>query len=198
MVKEPRPGRVKTRLAGDIGTVPAAWWYRHNCARLLRRLADRRWRLRLAVSPDSAGMRSRVWPAGLSRMPQGEGDLGARMLRCLGRARGPAVLVGSDIPGLGPAHVARAFRALGGADMVFGPALDGGFWLVGARHPQRLPRGLFAGVPWSGPQVLEEVRAGIPGLTVALADRLADVDRAQDLASLTGSHPRSFDSARSS
>ena len=66
MVKEPRPGRVKTRLAAGIGRVPAAWWYRHQTARLLRRLRDPGWDLVLAVSPDIEGMTSRIWPAGWS------------------------------------------------------------------------------------------------------------------------------------
>jgi hypothetical protein len=56
MLKIPRPGRVKTRLARDIGTVPAAWWMRHQTARVIRRLArDPRWRLVLAVTPDAEG-----------------------------------------------------------------------------------------------------------------------------------------------
>jgi glycosyltransferase A (GT-A) superfamily protein (DUF2064 family) len=54
MVKEPVPGRVKTRLGRGIGMVPAAWWFRHQTARLIRRLEDPRWELVLAVTPDRA------------------------------------------------------------------------------------------------------------------------------------------------
>jgi len=99
MVKEPRPGRVKTRLGKGIGMVGAAWWYRHQVTRLLRRLEDPRWRLVLAVAPDHAGMTSRVWPAHLIRVPQGSGDLGDRMGRLL-RGSGRICLIGSDIPGI--------------------------------------------------------------------------------------------------
>ena len=81
MLKEPRPGRVKTRLGRDIGMGAAAWWFRHQTARLLRRLDDPRWQLILAVAPDRDGLQSRVWPAHLPRLPQGGGDLGARMAR---------------------------------------------------------------------------------------------------------------------
>ncbi|MFQ5624577.1 MAG: DUF2064 domain-containing protein, partial [Paracoccaceae bacterium] len=79
-VKEPRPGRVKTRLGRDIGMVPAAWWYRHQARRVLRRLAgDPRWQTWLAVTPDREGLQSRVWPAHLPRIAQGGGNLGQRM-----------------------------------------------------------------------------------------------------------------------
>ena len=75
MLKEPRPGRVKTRLGRDIGMGAAAWWFRHQTGRLLRRLEDPRWQLILAVAPDRDGLQSRVWPAHLPRLPQGGGDL---------------------------------------------------------------------------------------------------------------------------
>ncbi len=180
MVKEPRPGQVKTRLGREIGAVPAAWWYRHQCARLLRRLRDPRWDLLLAVAPDRA-LGSRAWPSGLARLPQGRGDLGARMARLLRTAPGPVCLIGSDIPGVLPRHIAGAFARLGAHDAVFGPATDGGFWLVGATHPRRLPRGLFTGVRWSGEHALSDSRATLAGHRVALADTLRDVDGAADL-----------------
>ncbi|MFT7594102.1 MAG: rSAM/selenodomain-associated transferase 1 [Paracoccaceae bacterium] len=186
MVKEPHPGRVKTRLGRDIGMVPAAWWFRHQSARLLRRLRDPRWQVVLAVSPDREGLASRVWPADLVRLPQGRGDLGARMrrgLRCnaQGNTRGPVCVIGADIPCVTRAHIARAFAALGAHDLVFGPALDGGYWLVGARHGGRVPAGLFQNVRWSGPHALADSVASAQGARVALVDRLRDVDDAADL-----------------
>lgn len=182
MLKEPRPGRVKTRLGRDIGLVPAAWWFRHQTARLIRGLRDSRWDLVLAVAPDRAGMASRVWPGDLARMPQGRGDIGARMVRAMRRADGPVCVVGADIPALGRAPVARAFAALGSHDAVFGPATDGGYWLVGAQHPRRLPRGLFNNVRWSSRHALADSLATLPRYRVALIDELSDVDTAQDLA----------------
>lgn len=181
MVKEPHPGRVKTRLGRDIGLIPAAWWFRHQSARLIRRLRDPRWDLVLALSPDRAVAESRVWPRDLPRRAQGNGDLGTRMARLLRQAGGPTCLVGSDIPGLTARHVADAFAALGRHDAVFGPATDGGYWLVGARHPRRLPPDTFRNVRWSGPDALSDSIATLPGLRVALVDRLADVDTAADL-----------------
>ncbi len=181
MVKEPHPGRVKTRLGRDIGRVPAAWWFRHQSARLIRRLRNPRWDLVLAVSPDREGLGSRVWPDELPRLPQGHGDLGARMVRIMRAVTGPVCVVGADIPGLRAAHVARAFAALGAHDAVFGPATDGGYWLIGVRHPRRLPHGALRDVRWSGPHALDDSRATLAGYRIALTDRLADVDTAADL-----------------
>jgi uncharacterized protein len=86
------------------------------------------------------------------------------------------VLIGTDIPALGPHHIAEAFRLLGRHDVVFGPAMDGGFWLVGARRSPCLPP-LFSAVRWSGPHALEDVLANLPRqVSVGFAARLEDVD----------------------
>lgn len=182
MLKEPRPGRVKTRLGRDIGMTSAAWWFRHQCARLLREMRDPRWQLLLAVAPDRAGMVSRVWPADLVRIPQGGGDLGMRMGRAMRAASpGPVCVIGADIPSLRRSHVARAFATLGAHDAVFGPATDGGYWLIGLQNSGRVPSGIFAGVRWSSPHALADSMATLPQARIALVDRLRDVDTAADL-----------------
>ena len=182
MVKEPRPGRVKTRLGRDIGMTDAAWWFRHQTRRLLRRLSDPRWRIVLAVSPDREGLQSRVWPGALPRRPQGRGDLGARMARMLADVPcGPACLIGADIPGIRRAHVAAAFSSLGDHDAVFGPAHDGGYWLMGLRHPRRQPPGFCRNVRWSTEHALADTLVTLPDHRIALIDRLRDVDSADDL-----------------
>jgi len=164
----PLLGAGKSRLAREIGAVAALRFERLMLARSLRRLGrDRRWRLCLALSPDrEAGRRG--------AMPQGRGDLGARMRRAMaGCAPGPIVLVGTDIPGMTAAHVAAAFRLLGRFDFVFGPARDGGFWLVGARH--RPPD--FGEVRWSTRNALADVLANLPrSRSVGFAATLDDVD----------------------
>ena len=104
----------------------------------IRRLAtDRRWMSWLFVTPDDA-LGHPVWRSAGPRprlCSQGRGDLGQRMaLPFQVLPAGPVVLVGSDIPALRAGHVAHAFRLLGRNDFVFGPARDGGFWLVGARR----------------------------------------------------------------
>ena len=182
MLKEPRPGRVKTRLGRDIGMVEAARWFRRQALALLRELDDPRWSLVLAVSPDRAGLASRVWPERLPRIAQGRGSLGDRMGRILRRLPpGPACVIGGDVPELRRRHVASAFGALGASDAVFGPAFDGGYWLVGLRRTAAPPATLFAGVRWSSEHALADSAASLPGLRIAMADRLRDVDRAEDI-----------------
>ena len=182
MIKEPRPGRVKTRLGRDIGMVGAAWWFRHQSARLIRRLRDSRWQIVLAVAPDMAGMTSRVWPGDLPRVPQGRGDLGDRMGRMFQvMPPGPVCIIGADIPGITSAHVARAFSALGDHEAVFGPALDGGYWLVGLQRAGAVPQGLFQGVRWSTEHALADTVATLPGRRIALIDHLRDIDTVADL-----------------
>lgn len=110
-------------------------------------------------------------------IPQGPGDLGARMARAFGSLPpGPAVIVGTDIPALTTRHVARAFAALEGADAVFGPAADGGYWLVGLARRRPLPDP-FVDVAWSTSRALSQTLANLPGrFRVALIDSLEDVD----------------------
>jgi len=171
-VRLPRFGTGKRRLARDIGAVAALRFERLMLARSLRRLdRDRRWSLRLAVTPDFA---VRDWPGRLNITPQGAGDLGQRMRRALAAyPSGPAVLIGSDIPGLTAAHIAEAFALLGRHDIVFGPAKDGGFWLVGCRH--RPPD--FGLVRWSSRHALADTLANLPrSLLVGFAATLNDVD----------------------
>lgn len=181
MVKAPRLGRVKTRLGRDIGAVPATWWYRHQVARTLRVLRNRRWQMVLAVDPDTA-VTAPYWPANLPRAGQGGGDLGARMARLLDGARGPVVLIGSDIPGLTRDHIAEAFDALGQSDAVFGPAEDGGFWLIGLKHLRATPRGFFRNVRWSHPETLADSIASLHGLSHQLIRPMRDIDTGADLA----------------
>jgi len=181
MVKVPRPGRVKTRLGRDIGMVPAAWWFRHQVAGLLRRINDPRWDVVLAVSPDTEGTMSRCWPPHFTRWPQGAGTLGERMVRMLRRAGGPICIIGADVPGITRAHVAEGFAQLGRRDMVFGPSPDGGYWLIGAKLGSVLHPNVLDGVRWSTSHALSDSLASFRGKRVALIRTLADVDTADDL-----------------
>ena len=179
--RAPMLGIGKRRLAREIGDLAALRFELLMLARLLRRIGrDRRWRLRLALTSHHARYRRRLWPPRTPVITQGEGDLGGRMRRVLAACLpGPAVLVGSDIPALGPRHIAQAFRLLGRHDVVFGPAQDGGFWLVGARGSQRL-QALFTKVRWSSPHALADALASLPPqVSVGLAATLEDVDDAE-------------------
>lgn len=177
-VKAPRFGAVKTRLARAVGRAEARRFYGAVTRRVIRRLGrDRRWRCWLAVSPDRFATRGRFWPASLPRLRQGRGDLGARMARPFRTLPpGPVVIVGSDIPDLERRHVARAFRALGNCEAVFGPAADGGYWLIGLRRRPALVIP-FRGVEWSSERALEQTRANLPRRwRVATLETLEDID----------------------
>ncbi|SLN75651.1 2-phospho-L-lactate guanylyltransferase [Roseovarius gaetbuli] len=181
MLKEPHPGRVKTRLGRDMGMVGAAWWFRHQVMRLLREIDDPRWQVTLAVSPDAEGLQSRFWPLRFARVAQGRGDLGDRMGRIMRSCPpGPVCIIGGDIPGIRAAHIARAFKALGRNEAVFGPAPDGGYWLVGLKRVQ-VPATLFQGVRWSSEHALADTIQSLGGARVVLVDRLRDVDTIADL-----------------
>jgi glycosyltransferase A (GT-A) superfamily protein (DUF2064 family) len=91
-------------------------------------------------------------------------------------------VIGADIPRPTRADIALAFAALGPADLVFGPAPDGGYWLVGAARPRHLPAGFLQHVRWSGPHALADSRASVPDARIAIAAMRADVDTATDLA----------------
>jgi uncharacterized protein len=174
--RRPVLGTVKRRLGRDIGPVAATAFYRQCLARVVRRLAsDSRWQTVLAITPDRT-LRWNGWPSGPRRMPQGSGDLGTRMAHALAApSPGPVILIGSDIPGVEPRHIAQAARLLGRHDAVFGPAADGGYWLVGLR---RRPRFIdpFGDVRWSSPHALTDTLANLKGARVAMLDVLEDVD----------------------
>jgi rSAM/selenodomain-associated transferase 1 len=183
--RAPQFGRAKRRLAGAIGPVAAMRFYRLTLDRQIRNLSrDRRWTVWLFVTPDHAVGHPAWRSIGRARVrSQGLGDLGRRMkqpFRLL--PPGPVVLVGSDIPAMRPRHIARAFALLGRHELVFGPASDGGFWLIGARRSRPLPRSLFAEVRWSTADALADTLAAIPaGYTTGIADTLDDVDDVADL-----------------
>jgi uncharacterized protein len=182
MAKSPVAGRVKRRLARKIGDVAAIRFYRNALNHTLVRLgADRRWRTYLAVAPDHA-VAAPYWPSAgnIPHIAQGAGDLGDRMQALFDRLPpGPVIIVGSDIPRISPAHIAHGFKLLGRADAVFGPAPDGGYWLIGFKRSPRCPRP-FRGVPWSTGEALAATRANLRGHTVESASLLSDVDTEED------------------
>lgn len=178
-------GRVKTRLVAGLGVGGATAFYCNTTKGLLRRLGkDPRWRTVLAITPDQAAFDKRfasVFPAHLPRLPQGHGDLGARMGRIFETLpMGRAVIIGSDIPGITSGHIASAFKALGAHDTVFGPSDDGGYWLVGQRRtPRVIP--MFEDVRWSTEFALQDTLGSLPrGTSSARLEALIDVDSLED------------------
>ena len=118
-------------------------------------VADRRYRTVLAITPDRARLRL---PVRVTRIPQGSGHLGVRMHRAFRRfPRCRVALIGSDIPDAAPTDVWAAFRALGSAQAVFGPAADGGWEFLVGEPPEMTT----AHTPWFLPHADVCVRARV-------------------------------------
>lgn len=183
--RAPRHGAVKTRLARDIGAGEALRFYRNALNGIVRRFqADGRLDVILAVTPDQTVTTSGIWPSGVARIGQGRGSLGRRMLRVL-KCAGPrpAVLIGSDIPEACAEHVIDAVKLLGHRRHVLGPTHDGGYWLIGARHPCLLDVNRLEGVRWSTPDALSDSARRL-GDVALLPYRLTDVDDGRALSEI--------------
>ncbi|HXI86863.1 MAG TPA: TIGR04282 family arsenosugar biosynthesis glycosyltransferase [Parvularculaceae bacterium] len=182
-VKAPLAGRVKTRLAREIGIGRAAVLFRRMCERTIGEAAKGGWRNILAVDPPAAlHAEFPVWPRHFERMAQVAGDLGGRMSAAIASVEsGPVVVIGADAPGLRAAHLHDAFSMLGRADAVFGPAEDGGYWLIGLARRKPAPD-LFKNVRWSSRDALADTIASLPrDFHVDYLPVLRDIDAAADL-----------------
>lgn len=185
MLKQPRAGRVKTRLGKDIGMTTAVWWFRHQTRRLLREITDSRWETILAIAPDNAVSAPSEWPLSFRRIAQGRGDLGARMNRTFRQIQlGPTLIIGGDIPEIRKHHLTSAFKELGSKDAVLGPADDGGYWLIGLKSKRNAPAGFLKNVRWSTPYAMQDTITTMPGMKLAFIAELADVDSGHDLKQL--------------
>ena len=185
-LKHPRPGAVKTRLAAAIGPAAAAGLYRALAERVLEATtpAAGDYERLVFFDPPESLPQMRDWLPGVRLLAQSGHDLGARMADAFARAfaRGASrvAIVGTDVPGVSRATVGEALSALDTADVVIGPADDGGYYLIALRAPR--PE-LFAGIEWSTPGVRGQTlaRAAAGGLSVRELKQLRDVDTLEDL-----------------
>jgi rSAM/selenodomain-associated transferase 1 len=186
--KEPRPGQVKTRLSPPLSPEEAAQLYHSFIKDILEEMARvPEVRLAVAFSPPGAQVFFRgLAPPGTDLFPQEGADLGKRMARAFARGFaagfGPVLLRGSDVPDLPAAVVSEAKEVLaaGQAQVVLGPATDGGYHLMGLTEPQ--PR-LFQGPAWSSSTVLTDTLrlARQLDLRVHLLPPWPDIDTADNL-----------------
>ena len=174
--KEPRPGRVKTRLTPCLTPAEAAALYRVALRETVARFSAGPARLALCC----AGRRrwfAHNYPE-LPLLPQGRGDLGARLARAaaalFAAGAGAVAIAGSDSPDLPLPLISAVFAALARADAAVVPSADGGYVLLALRRP--VPE-LFADIPWSTPAVLAATRAR----AAALGLRIASVGSWDDL-----------------
>ena len=182
-LKAPRPGFVKTRIATELDAEGAAAIYQVLVGITLSRLESRS-EVELRFAPDDAAGELSHWrrPAWQLR-PQGDGDLGARMGRAIDDAFSEGVarvlVIGTDCPEIEASDLDDGFSALEGHDLVVGPAVDGGYWLLGLDRPR--PE-LMRDMRWSGDRVFDTTmhRARDAGLRVAELRRLRDIDTLED------------------
>ena len=187
--KPARPGRVKTRLIGDLSADQAAELHEAFVHDVAHRMAGGPFALRMAWALDD-GEAVPDFPLSSGGTVQGsrqEGeDLGERLFLTLSRVAEVypyVVALGSDHPTLPAERLAEAFRRLeAGEDLVVGPAQDGGYYLI-AGSAETLQRPLFEGIPWSTETVFRDTvdRAKALGLGVSVLPMEHDVDRPEDL-----------------
>jgi len=184
--KAPIPGRVKTRLADDVGPSAAAEVYWQMGIKIVAATAGSSHRSVLWFTPPEEAAYVREWldrVAHLEFRPQVGRDLSARLTHAFARhfADGArrVVIIGTDCPGVSRHLIHQAFTALGRRDMVLGPALDGGYYLIGLAAPHAA---LFRGISWSTGSVAAQTRtrADALGLSCHLLRPLRDVDTARD------------------
>jgi uncharacterized protein len=181
--KEPRIGNVKTRLARDIGYVNATFWYRQQLSTLIKELTDKSpfKNKYLFISPTNS-KRSFIYftPKGWKIRYQSKGELGKRMKDALNNTgTGPRVLIGSDIPGINNKHIKFALKKLTKTKTVFGPARDGGYWLIGMARYQKAPN--MQNVRWSSEYALvDTIRCFSQKTTISYVTTMNDIDNGQD------------------
>jgi rSAM/selenodomain-associated transferase 1 len=187
-IRFPESGKTKTRLIPAVGAQQAAAIQHrmtvHTLARVAEFARESHITVELRITGAPPEQAAAIYGSSFGIRDQGEGPLGQRLRSAVRDAfQGDAtkvVVIGTDCPALSPTHLRAAFAALAETDVVLGPALDGGYYLIGLRQDR--PE-LFKGIAWSTNQVLEQTRnaANRLGLSVMLLETLPDIDRPEDL-----------------
>jgi len=182
MLKAPLPGFVKTRLAAEIGDEEAANIYKRMAERQLDEIPSD-WAVMAHYTPFESLDLMREWlGTGLEFRPQVEGDLGDRMgaaaevfFESASDGSRQLVFLGGDCPGANSGVLKEVERRLEEVDVVFGPALDGGYWCLGLK---RFVPEVFQGIPWSSKNTLNVTKSRLreAGIAFDLGPVLEDVD----------------------
>ena len=183
MLKAPRPGQVKTRLASSIGAERATRVYRALVEHQLAQIPAS-WRTTIHFAPSDAEAEMRAWlerlsPQGTGFISQPDGDLGVRLISAMhyGFATGADLVffLGGDCPGITYRYLEEAKAALAKTDMVIAGALDGGYVLLGLRKPSAA---VFQAIPWSSDAVFAATlcQARAAGFSYQCLSPLEDID----------------------
>jgi uncharacterized protein len=184
----PEPGKTKTRLIPALGGEGAAHLHRQMTEYTLLQAKELQKEIPISLEVRFAGGNSQLMQdwlgSGLVYQSQGEGDLGKRMERSLVNAfqagAKSVVIIGTDCPSVNINILAQAFAKLQQSNLVLGPAIDGGYYLIGLQYP--IPE-LFTGIDWGTNRVFQQTVdiAHQLNLSVFYLPTLADVDRPEDI-----------------
>lgn len=183
LTREPVAGKVKTRLIPALGSSGALALFESLLQRQIEVLQQQRF-CRSCLWVDGDPGAPVFQSSGLPLFRQQGEDLGQRMHHIAGsilKDDDVVILIGSDCPDLDEGYLEYALQAMySGADVVIGPAADGGYVLLGLRQ---VDPALFAGVEWGSPRVLEQTIARVRSLNLEylLLHPLSDIDRPEDL-----------------
>ncbi len=182
----PEPGKTKTRLIPLLGLQGAAELHRQMTEATLKKVKVLKDVSVVICYTGTTVVSMKSWLGnGLDYREQCQGDLGERMYDALSASftlvsDSHVVIIGTDCPDLSPAIINQAFQSLSSHDLVLGPALDGGYYLIGVRSAIAQ---LFQGIPWGTEKVFTQTQATAKalGLRVFELPLLRDIDRPEDL-----------------
>ncbi|MCW5313728.1 DUF2064 domain-containing protein [Nostoc sp. KVJ3] len=184
----PEPGKTKTRLIPALGNFGAVNLQRKMTEHTISQVQELQKAIAISMEVRFAGGNSQLMQNWLGLdlvyQSQGEGDLGSRMARSLFDAfqsgAEKAIIIGTDCPGVNAQILTTAFEKLQTFDLVLGPAIDGGYYLIGLRQP--IPE-LFINIEWGTAQVFQKTVDIAQKLNLSHTNLspLADVDRPEDL-----------------
>ena len=177
----PEKGRVKSRIAADLGPDVALTAYKTLAEHAVAAASHVDWcRKTIAYAPNGTADAMRSWFGDLfDYRAQGDGDLGRRMIAALERAfqdgADRVILIGVDCPGVTDAIITEAFARLDAADAVLGPSFDGGYYLIGMKKPLKE---LFTDIPFGTGDTLQKTltTARRVGVRVSLLEWKRDVN----------------------
>ena len=186
MARYPTLGKVKTRLAQEIGHQAATDLYRSFLVHFAKEFQHAPFDVEWRYTPARAPIRNIIGQNGYLAQPQPTGDLGERMAKIFeesfARGYGRVIMIGTDAPKVGQGTIRRALKRLDSAPAVFQPTHDGGYALIGLR----VMLDVFTGIPWSTPKVMAKTRARLKEFRIAFRELPVtfDVDTTADLARL--------------
>jgi rSAM/selenodomain-associated transferase 1 len=180
--KDPKKGKVKTRLAREIGSEKALSVYLRLLNKTCRIFRKTAYDVKLYFTPSKTHLK-KVVPKRFELKPQRGNNLGKKMLNAFEKNKnkyGRIVIIGTDCPLVSKSLIKKAFNKLNDNQIVLGPSEDGGYYLVGL---SKIHRGIFSGITWGTNKVLKQTlnKCKLLNVKPTLLKKLYDIDTASDL-----------------